>query len=123
VAEGRMREVRRKAQLAARRSLVVLLARSEAIRTNRRCKEGLVWFRPMLRLPRFTVGQAARVDYETANIQHDLIAAVYRQLRERGPGAQAAGDRRVSARFPLAPGRGTLGVCGRRRARAHGGQT
>jgi hypothetical protein len=35
-----MREVRRKAQLAARRSLVVLLARSEAIRTNRRCKDG-----------------------------------------------------------------------------------
>jgi Domain of unknown function (DUF2019) len=91
-----MREVRRKAQLAARRSLVVLLARSEAIRTNRRCKEGLAHASVTDLVS--TYAQAAAVhgrassegDYETANIQHDLIAAVYRQLRERGPGAQAA---------------------------------
>lgn len=85
-----MREVRRKAQLAARRSLVVLLARSEAIRRNRRCKEGLAHASVTDLVS--TYAQAAAVhgrassegDYDTANIQHDLIAAVYRQLRERG---------------------------------------
>lgn len=71
-----MREVRRKAQLAARRSLVVLLARSEAIRTNRRCKEGLAHASVTDLVS--TYAQAAAVhgrassegDYETANIQY-----------------------------------------------------
>jgi hypothetical protein len=77
-----MREVRRKAQLAARRSLVVLLARSEAIRTNRRCKEGLAHASVTDLVS--TYAQAATVhgrassegDYETANIQYRFAREV-----------------------------------------------
>src|SRR4051794_29849813 len=43
-----------------------------------------IWFQPMLRLPRFTVGQGARVHYETANIQYRLARKAKEPAATRG---------------------------------------